>query len=141
MAFPSGYQTPTSNVDAGTGNPASARVDIYNAFLALNDIIASENQPNGVVTLNGAGLISSSMMPSSLTSGSLTLAPDDQFVKVEDYLRLQIIPKATVLAKADVVIGDMCLAADDLTGANPKLAFFDGTDWRYLDITTLTVLS
>jgi hypothetical protein len=141
MAFPSGYQVPTSNVSAGTGNPASARVDIYNVFLALNDLIASENNPNGVVTLNGAGLISSSMMPSSLTTSSLTLAPTDKFVKVQDYLRLQIIPKATVLAKGDVVIGDMCLAADDLTGANPKLAFYTGTVWKYLDLTTLTTLT
>jgi hypothetical protein len=143
MAFPSGSSVTTTNLDSGTGNPAAARNDIYVMAQYVNQIIASENTALGVVTLNGSGQISSSQVPSSLApSGILTLAPSSGFVKIQDILRLQIIPKTDLLAYADVTIGDVALAADDLSGANAKLCMFDGTNWKIVsELSTLTNLT
>ena len=143
MAFPSGSSVVTTNLDSGTGNPAAARNDIYVMAQYVNQIIASENTALGVVTLNGSGQIASSQIPSSLApSGILTLAPTSGFVKIQDILRLQIIPKTDLLAYADVTIGDVALAADDLSGANAKLCMFDGTNWKIVsELSTLTNLS
>lgn len=140
MAFPSGNSVLTTNLNSGTGNPAAARNDIYTMAQYVNQIIASENTALGIVTLNGSAQISSSQVPSSLApSGILTLAPSNGFVKIQDILRLQIIPTATLLAHADVTTGDVALAADDLSGANAKLCMYDGTNWKI--VTTLSGLT
>ena len=143
MAFPSGNSVTTTNLSAGTGNPATARNDIYVMAQYVNDIIASENTALGVVTLNGSAQISSSQVPSSLApTGILTLAPTSGFVKLEDVLRMQVIVKADLLAYPDVTIGDLALAADDLAGTNAKLCMFNGTVWKIVStLSGLTTLS
>ena len=142
MAFPTGVSVSTSNLDSSADDPSAARANLLTAVQTLNQLIASKDQANGVPVLNGSGQILSSQFPNSFTpSGNLTLAPADGFIKIEDVLRLQIVPKATLIAMSGVVIGDMALAADDLTGANPKLAMYDGTNWKYLALSSWTTLT
>ena len=142
MTFPTGSSVPTTNVSSGTGNPANARTDFLSLINYVNQIIASANSANGVIVTNSNNQIDAAQVPNNFSpTGILTLSPGTGKIKIENVLRLQILPKSSVLALTDNAIGDIVLAADDLTGANPKLATYDGTQWRYLDITSLPVLS
>ena len=143
MTFPTGTQVLTTNLDSGSDSPASARANLLTAVETLNLVTAEVNTALNVVVLDSNGLLPSSAMPSTYgPDNNLTLAPTTGIVKVEDYLRLQIIPKAEVLANASPSIGDMALAADDLTGANAKLCMYNGTVWKIVSTlssaTTLT---
>jgi hypothetical protein len=143
MTFPTGQQATTTNLALGTNNPASARGDILAAFNLLNSITAEVNTANNVVVLNGNAQIPSTCVPAIIApDDTLTLRPSTKFVKIESYLRMQVVPKATALAKTDIVIGDVVLYADDLTGANAGLAIYDGTDWKIIaELSSLTTLS
>ena len=142
MAFPSGNSVDTTELASGTGNPATARVEIYAMAQYLNAIIASENQANGIPVLDGLGQLESSQFPSIFSpTGTLTLSPTNGNVKIQDVLRLQIIPKSILLARIDMVVGDMALCADDLTGVNAKLAMYDGTNWRGIALSTFTIIT
>ena len=142
MPFPTGYQVSTTNLDAGTGNPATARADLYNLATWFNALVASKNSADGVAVLNGLAQIESSQLPSAFTPTTLSLAPANGFVKIENVLRLQIVPKADLLILANTSIGDVALAADDLTGANAKLVMYDGTNWKIVaTLSTATTLT
>ena len=143
MTFPTGTQIATINLDSGSDSPASARADLLSAVETLNLVTAEVNTALNVVVLDSNGLLPDTAMPSTYApNNNLTLAPTTGIVKIEDYLRLQIIPKATVLAAVDMTIGDMALAADDLTGANPKLCMYNGTVWKIVaTLSTATTLT
>jgi len=142
MAFPTGVSISEANLNSSADDPSLARADLLQAIQTLNQLIASKDQALGVPVLNGSGQINSSQFPNSFTpTGNLTLAPVDGVVKIEDILRLQIVPKATLIARSGSVIGDVALAADDLTGANPKLAMYDGTNWKYVALSSWTTLT
>ena len=142
MAFPSGNSVDTTELASGTGNPATARAQLYALATWFNQLVASENQGNGVCVLDGFGLVDPSQMPASISPATtLTLSPANGYVKIEDVLRLQIIPSATLLARVDMAIGDMALCADDITGVNAKLAMWDGTNWRGIALSTFTIIT
>lgn len=142
MTFPTGQVIPTNNLDSATAKPSDARADILLAVETINTIVADADGPYGVPVLDGAGQIQSSQLPAQYSPGDdLVLSPTTAIVKIQDVLRLQIMPKANVLALTGSVVGDLVLAADDLTGANPKLAMFDGTNWKYVALSTWTTLS
>lgn len=143
MTFPSGTTINTANLAAGTGNPSLARADLLAAVQAINNIIEEPNTAGNAVVLDSNALIPSTSIPSVIvTTNTLTLSPATGVVKIEDYLRLQIVPKATVLANTDQALGDLVLYADDLTGANAGIAMYDGTNWKIIsvldDLTTLS---
>lgn len=143
MTFPSGSQVDTTELAAGTGNPATARAQLYLLATWFNELVASKNLANGVAVLDGGAQLLSSQFPDTFSpTGILTLSPTDGVVKIEDVLRLQIIPKADVLALTSSTIGDVALAADDLTGANAKLVMYDGTEWKIVaTLSTATALT
>lgn len=140
MAFPT---TPanTTNLSAGTNNPALARVDLYNALVLLNDLIASANQANGACVLNGFGKIASSMVPNFIqTTGELSLEPSEQIVTIKYIQRL--VPQTTAQLQAmtgPFILGDIAMVSDADSG-NPAIAFYDGADWKYLAFSSLTAL-
>lgn len=139
MTFPTTTAS-TANLDAGSDSPASARADLYLALQLLNQIIESADLADGVPLLDGSGQLQGSQIPSSVSPANLTLAPTDAVVKIEDRLRLQIMTVTQILALGDPTIGDMCLACTDLTGADPKLAMYDGSEWKYLALADWTTL-
>lgn len=143
MTFPTGTQIATINLDSGSDSPASARADLLSAVETLNLVTAEVNTALNVVVLDSNGLLPDTAMPSTYApSNNLTLAPTTGIVKIEDYLRLQIITKAAVLANTNMTIGDMALAADDLTGVNAKLCMYDGTVWKIIaTLSTATTLT
>ena len=141
MTFPTGQVIPTSNLNSSSAKPSDARADLLLAVETINTIVADSDAAYGVALLDGSAQIKSAQLPAQYSpSDDLVLAPVTAIVKIQDVLRLQILPKANVLALSGSTVGDMVLAADDLTGANPKIAFFDGTNWKYLALSTLTTL-
>lgn len=143
MTFPSGNQVTTTELAAGTGNPATARAQLYLLATWFNELVASKNLANGVAVLDGGAQLLSSQFPDTFSpTGILTLAPSAEVVKIENVLRLEVMPKANVLALANSTVGDMALAADDLTGANAKLCMYNGTVWKIIaTLSTATTLS
>ncbi len=141
MAFPSGTSISTANLDSASDDPSLARANLLTAVQTLNQLIASENSASGVAVLDGNAQLDTAHIPPEISPTTLTLSPVDGIVKVEDRVRLQIKTAAQVLAWADSAVGDMCLIATDLTGASPKLAMYDGTNWRYVALSTWTIVT
>ena len=143
MTFPSGNQVTTTELSAGTGNPATARAQLYLLATWFNELVASKNLANGVAVLDGGAQLLSSQFPDTFSpTGILTLSPTAAVVKIENVLRLEVMPKANVLALANSTVGDMALAADDLTGANAKLCMYNGTVWKIIaTLSTATTLT
>lgn len=135
MAFPTGTTIPTSNLDAGTDSPASARADLLAAVEALNDIIASANDDNGVLVLTGSGKIPASVFPPQITlsTGVQIINPVDGVVNIRDVLRLQPQLTADIEAIASPETGDLAYASDG-DGGDPCLAFYNGTDWVRISV-------
>lgn len=143
MTFPTGVQIATVTLANGAASPSAARAELLTAVETLNAITEEVNTANNVVILDGTGLLPPEAMPNDISpSNNLTLSPATGIVKVEDYLRLQIIPKATVLANVNMSIGDICLVADDFTGANPILCMYNGSVWKIIStLNSATTLS
>ena len=134
MAFPTGTSIPTSNLDAGTDSPASARADLLSAVTALNDIIASANGNSGVLVLSGSGKLPSSTIPTQITlaSGVQVINPVDGVVNIRDILRLQpnTVAELTALTSS---AGDVAYCSDG-AGGNPCVAFYNGTNWVRMSV-------
>ena len=140
MAFPSGTQINTTNVDSADDDPSLARVDIYNLILAFNQLVSSENSASGVCVLNASGKITASQLPANYTttSGQLQLFPANAIVNIRNVLRLTQI-NADDLGSA---LGTTAPAAGDLAyltngdAGQPCLACYDGSNWRIVRFAT-----
>jgi hypothetical protein len=140
MAFPANPAN-TSNLASGTNNPSFARLDLYNALVLLNEIIASANQPSGACVLNAFGKIDSSMVPNFVqTAGELSLEPTDQVVTIKYIQRLVPLTTAQLNAiETPFIMGD-CAVVSDADAGDPAICFYDGTEWRKLPFSTLDPL-
>jgi hypothetical protein len=134
MAFPTGTSIPTSNLDAGTDSPASARADLLSAVTALNDIIASANGNSGVLVLSGSGKLPSSTIPTQITlaSGVQVINPVSGVVNIRDILRLQpnTVSELTALTST---AGDVAYCSNGAAGS-PCVAFYNGTNWVRISV-------
>jgi len=140
MTFPTTL-IPTTNLDNGSDDPSQARADLLTAVQSLNTIITDKNNANGVVVLQSDGTIQASLLPNTLTtsSGQLTLNPATNIVKIQNFLRLQSIPKTTLIQIVGNA-GDLALCSNADSG-NPALAISDGTNWYYLPLASFTLIS
>jgi len=134
MAFPTGTTIPTSNLDAGTDSPASARADLLTAVTALNNIIASANADNGVLVLSGSGKLPNTVIPTqiSLSTGVQVINPVSGVVNIRDILRLQpnTVSELTALTST---AGDVAYCSNG-AGGNPCVAFYNGTNWVRMSV-------
>jgi hypothetical protein len=132
----------TTNVSTSTANPSLARVDINEAFIALNQIISGKNAVDGAVVLDNNGKIGVDMIPNNVNiTGSLALLPTSTIVQVWNTLRLNAQTTAQIQAStATYFVGDMMMCTDAVGGTDPGLCIYDGTDWRVLDLSTLSTL-
>lgn len=144
MTFPTTPIT-TTNLSSGSGDPSLARSEIYDAVSALNTIIDEQNTAYGVAVLDGNGRLINSAIPDILApTGQLTLQPSNTVVKVEDILRLQLIPKSVLMNLSTganpPIAGDIALGSD-VDAGNPAICIFDGTDWKYLPLASMTTVA
>lgn len=139
MTFPTGTQISTANLDSSDDNPSLARADLYNAVIALNSIISSENAAYGVVVLDSSGKIAGTYLPSTISpTGSLTLQPSSGTVSIRNVLRLYPIVVAdlgTFTGTTSPSAGDLCYLTDGDAG-RPCIAVYNGTAWKVVRLAT-----
>ena len=140
MAFPTGTSINTTNLDSGADDPSLARADIYNAVVALNNIIASADTADGVALLTASNKYDSTKFPTTIAvTGTQTIAPTSGIVNIQDVLRLTALPQSSITALASPQLGDISISTNADSG-NAAVCFYDGTDWRYMGFGNLTVL-
>lgn len=129
------------NVDSATDSPTLARQDIYDAFTLLNAIIASQNTANGAVVTNGFNKIDAEQIPNNISvTGNLSLEPSAKWVTINNVLNLAPQTAAQIAASSVVPqLGDIMLCSDGDAGA-PCIVFHDGTNWKKLAFSGLSVL-
>ena len=131
MTFPTS-PVDTSNLNSGTGNPASAREDILDLATKVNTIIAEANTAEGVLVLGSDGKINSTQLPSNqVVQGTQILQPTDGVVQIRTVLRLFPIYTEDLLADFTPAQGDVAFTLDGDAGT-PALACYDGTAWRIM---------
>jgi hypothetical protein len=139
MTFPTGTQISTANLDSSDDNPALARVDLYNAVVAVNSIISSENAAYGVLVLDSSGKIAGTYLPATLTpTGTLTLQPSSGTISIRNVLRLYPIVVAdlgTFTGTTSPSAGDLCYLTDGDAG-RPCIAVYNGTAWKVVRLAT-----
>lgn len=144
MAWPTGSQVDTTNLSSSTANPSLARLDLHDAVVYLNTIIADANQADGALVLNGFGLIDTNKLPNVMqVTGNFVLQPSTTIVNIKDTLRIE--PKTMVQHAADSAThfaGDMKFITNAVDGAGtgPALAIYDGTNWKKLLLSSLSNL-
>jgi hypothetical protein len=140
MAFPTGTSINTTNLDSGTDDPSLARADIYNAVVALNNIIASADTADGVALLNASNKYDSTKFPTTIAvTGTQTIAPTSGVVNIQDVLRLTALPATSISALASPQLGDIAISTN-AAGGNPAFCVYTGSAWRYLAMSTFTAL-
>jgi len=139
MTFPVGTVISTANLDSTDDDPSLARVDLYNAVVALNQLIASVNAANGVLSLDGSAKVPASNLPSTFSAtGNQVISPSTGVVSIQKVLRLAQIVTAdlgTALGTTSPSAGDICYLTDGDAGT-PCVAVYDGTKWRVIRMMT-----
>jgi hypothetical protein len=139
MTFPTGTVISTANVASSTSNPSLARADIYDLITAVNSIIASYNEAQGVLVLSGTGKVSSEYLPANIVvTGNLQLQPTTGVVNIQNVLRLaqiNTVSLGSLSGTASPTAGDMVYLLDGDRG-NPCLGVYNGTAWKIVRLAT-----
>lgn len=130
-----------TNVSTSTANPSLARIDINEAFIALNQIIQGKNAVDGAVVLDNNGKIGVDMIPNNVNiTGNLALLPTSTIVQIWNTLRLNAQTQAQIAASgATYYMGDMMMCSDGDSGL-PALVIYDGSAWKKLPLSGLAAL-
>lgn len=136
MAWPANANNiSTTNLDAGTDNPASARPDLKAALDEITNLINGRNQASGVAGLDASSKISAAQLPdeiNSSTSTDLTIDPTTGVVVVEDVVQLN--PVAYAALPASPAKGQIAFLITDGAGATKdKPIYHNGSSWRYMN--------
>lgn len=137
MTFPTATVN-TNNLDSATDDPSAARADLLDAVQKLNTIIDEGGDPNGVALLDGSGYLPVAAIPPTIStaSGAITFQPGSGVVQINNVLRLNQLPTATILTFTGNVSGDMVMCSNVGNIANnPGIAVFNGNVWRGLPLT------
>lgn len=135
MTFPTANVS-IANLDSETDDPSLARTDLLNAVNKLNLIMAEGGAATGVALLDNSAQMPISTIPTTISTATLTLAPSDGVVNIQNVLRLNALPTATILNFTGNVAGDIMLCSNVGNVANSTgLAIYNGTVWRGLPLT------
>jgi len=125
----------TTNLDSTTDSPASARADLYNAVVAVNDIIESRATANGIASLDSTARIPTAQINPNITSTgniSITLTSGSQRVNIKDLMNL--VPQTvSQLTSYTASTGDVSYCSNGDSG-NVCLAIYTGASWRRIAI-------
>ena len=135
MTFPTANVS-IANLDSETDDPSLARADLLDAVNKLNLIMAEGGAATGVALLDNSAQMPISTIPTTISTATLTLAPGDGVVNIQNVLRLNALPTATILNFTGNVAGDIMLCSNVGNVANSTgLAIYNGTVWRGLPLT------
>jgi hypothetical protein len=139
MTFPLGQQINTSNLDSADDDPSLARVDLFDLVIAVNRIIASANESEGIVVLDGSSKIPSRYINGFLNLiGDISLRPSTGVVSLRNALRMNQLSAEELgiaIGTTDPMAGDITYLVDGDAG-RPCLAVYDGTQWRVVRLAT-----
>jgi len=134
MAWPN-TAISTSNLDSTSDSPAAARADLYDAVVAINNIVNSRDAASGIPSLDSSGLIPQGQINSNLTSISalpIRLQPGNQRVTIENILKLT--PQTvSQVGNLTAETGDVAYVSNGASG-NVCLAVYTGASWRQVAI-------
>lgn len=131
----------TTNLDAATDSPASARADIKTAFDELKNVIDGRNTTNGVAGLDSGGLVENTRLPNTIiSSGSnnLTLDPGSGKVAVQDVINLNPRTVAQLNALSNNAEGDIAYCSNGDAGGK-CIAVYTGSAWKVVDISATSI--
>lgn len=135
MAWATVGNVTTNNLDSANDSPAEARLEIYNAFLELQNVINGRAAVNGVASLDSNTKIPSAQLPDEINSSAstnLTIDPATGIVLIEDIIQLNPITRSAAYAISSLADGMMAMLSDgDSTVTKP--AYYAGGVWRYFD--------
>lgn len=139
MTFPTGTVISTANVDSPDDDPSLARGDIYNLIVAVNQLIASVNAANGVLSLDSGGKVSTAYLPGTITvTGDQTISPTNGIISLRNVLRMrqiQFVQLGSMAGTTSPSAGDIVYLTDGDAG-NPCLAVYNGSSWRTVRLGT-----
>ena len=139
MAWPANANNiVTTNMDAGTDNPASARADIKAALDEITNIINGRAQASGVASLDSSSKIPNTQLPDTIISSSstdLTLTPNTGTVNINSVIQMNPQTRSALYARSDLADGMIAVASDgDSTVDTP--VYYAGGVWRYFSDNT-----
>ena len=137
MTFPTASVN-TTNLDSATDDPSAARADLLDAVEKLNLVITEAGTATGVALLDGSGYIPVATIPPTISTASstITFQPGSGVVQINNVLRLNQLPTATILTFTGNVSGDMVMCSNVGNIANnPGVAFYNGNIWVGLPFT------
>jgi|DEB0MinimDraft_10_1074344.scaffolds.fasta_scaffold15838_2 hypothetical protein len=142
MGWGNSSNVSTTNLDAGTDNPAAARPDIKAALDELTAVIDGRATANGVAPLDATAKITATYLPdeiNSTTATNLTLDPATGKVALEEILNLKPQTAAQLNARTDQATGDVAYCSDggDDSAGVGCIAVYDGNDWRAVQLGTV----
>jgi len=142
MGWGNSSNVSTTNLDAGTDNPAAARPDIKAALDELTAVIDGRATANGVAPLDATAKIAATYLPdeiNSTTATNLTLDPATGKVALEEILNLKPQTAAQLNARTDQATGDVAYCSDggDDSAGVGCIAVYDGNDWRAVQLGTV----
>ncbi len=139
MAWPANDSNiDTTNMDAGSDNPASARADIKAALDEIKNIINGRNQASGVAGIDASSKITNTQLPDTIISSSstdLTLTPNTGTVNINSVIQMNPQTRSALYARSDLADGMIAVASDgDSTVDTP--VYYAGGVWRYFSDNT-----
>ena len=139
MAWPANDSNiDTTNMDAGSDNPASARAYIKAALDEIKNIINGRNQASGVAGIDASSKITNTQLPDTIISSSstdLTLTPNTGTVNINSVIQMNPQTRSALYARSDLADGMIAVASDgDSTVDTP--VYYAGGVWRYFSDNT-----
>lgn len=122
----------TTNLDAGTDNPASARPNLKAALDEIKNLINGRNEAAGVAGLDASSKITNTQLPDTIVSSSstdLTITPNTGLVNINSVIKLNTQTRAQLYARSDLADGMLAMASNgDSTVTIP--VYYAGGVWR-----------
>tara|TARA_R100001443_G_C3289139_1_gene162371 strand:- start:212 stop:646 length:435 start_codon:yes stop_codon:yes gene_type:complete len=139
MAWPANANNiSTTNLDAGTDNPATARADLKAALDEITNLINGRNEASGVAGLDASSKITNTQLPDTIISSSstdLTLTPNTGTVNINSVIQMNPQSRSALYARSDLADGMIAVASDgDSTVDTP--VYYAGGVWRYFSDNT-----
>tara|TARA_B100001245_G_C22623154_1_gene307314 strand:- start:42 stop:470 length:429 start_codon:yes stop_codon:yes gene_type:complete len=123
----------TTNLDAASDSPASARVDLKNALDEITSIINGLGTTGGPVKLELDGKIFANNGIKTTTDKNLNLLPYTSMVKITSFINLA--PVAFASLPSAPVMGDIAfLTTDGAAATKNKLVYYETANnrWNYV---------
>ena len=123
----------TTNMNAGSDNPASARADIKAALDEIINLINGRNQASGVAGIDASSKITNTQLPDTIISSSstdLTLTPTTGTVNINSVLQMNLQTRVQLYARSDLADGmiGFCTTGDSTDMDAP--VYYAGGIWR-----------